>query len=65
MDLRNYSGYLGKIHDTIRGQVTEMKGVGRRITQFLDDLRKIRSYWELKEESEYRKRWKQQLINGT
>ena len=32
--------------------MTEVKGVGRR-TQFLDDLRNRRRYWELKEEAEY------------
>ena len=30
-----------------------MKGVGRRRTQPLDDLRKRRRYWELKEDAEY------------
>ena len=34
-----------------------MKGVGRRRTQLLDDLRNRRRYWELKEEAE-------DLING-
>jgi len=28
-----------------------VKGVGRRGTQLLDDLRNRRRYWELKEES--------------
>ena len=32
-----------------------MKGVGRRRTQLLDDLRKRRRYWELKEEAEDQK----------
>ena len=40
------------------GQMTEVKGVGRRRTQLLDDLRNRRRYWELKKEAEYRKRWK-------
>ena len=31
------------LHDVIEGQMTEVKGVGRRITQLLDDLRN-RSY---------------------
>ena len=35
----------------IEGQMTEVKGVGRR-TQLLDDLRNRRRYWELKEETE-------------
>jgi hypothetical protein len=30
----------------------EVKGVGRRRTQLLDDLRNRRRYWELKEEVE-------------
>ena len=41
-------------YDAIGGQMTEVKGVGRRRTQLLDDLRK-RRYWELKEEAEDRK----------
>jgi len=32
-----------------------VKGVGRRRTQLLDDLRNRRRYWELKEEAEDRK----------
>ena len=36
------------LHDTIEGQMTEVKGVGRR-TELLDDLRNRRRYWELKE----------------
>ena len=42
--------------------MTEVKGVGRR-TQLLDDLRKRRIYWELKEEAEDQKRWKRQFVN--
>jgi hypothetical protein len=42
----------------IEGQMTEVKGVGRRRTQLLDDLRNRRKYWELKEEVEEQKRWK-------
>jgi hypothetical protein len=41
--------------------MTEVKGVAR--TQFLDDLRNRRRYWELKEEAEHPKRWKRQFIN--
>jgi hypothetical protein len=37
--------------------MTEVKRVGRR-TQFIDDLRNKRRYWELKEEAEDRNRWK-------
>ena len=47
----------------IEGQMTEVKGVGRRRTQLLDDLRNRRRYWELKEEAEDLKRWKRQFIN--
>ena len=36
----------------------EMKGIGRRITQLLDNLKNRRRYWELKEEAEDRNRWK-------
>ena len=43
------------LHDAIEGQMTEVKGVGRRRTQLLDDLRNRRRYWELKEEAEDRK----------
>ena len=54
------------LHDAIEGQVTEVKGVGRRTTiQLLDDLRNRRRYWELKEEVEDRNRRKRQFINGT
>ena len=35
--------------------MTEVKGVGRRRTQLLDDLRNRRRYWELKEEAEIEK----------
>jgi hypothetical protein len=42
-----------------------VKGVGRRRTQLLDDLRNRRRYWELKEEAEDQNRWKQQFINRT
>ena len=45
------------LHDDIEGQMTEVKRVGRRRTQLLDDLRN-RRYWELKEEAEDRKRWR-------
>ena len=53
------------LHDAIEGQMTEVKGVGRRRTQFLDDLRNRRRYWERKEEAEDRNRWKRQFINQT
>ena len=43
------------LHDAIEGQMTGVKGVGRRRTQLLDDLRN-RRYWELKEEAEDRKK---------
>ena len=43
------------LQDAIEGQMTEVKGVGRRRTQLLDDLSNRRRYWELKEEAEDRK----------
>ena len=43
----------------------EMKGVGRRRTELLDDLGNRRRYWELKEEAEDRNRWRRQFINRT
>ena len=46
------------LHDAIEGQMTEVKGVGRRRTQLLDDLRNRSRYWELKEEAEDQKSWK-------
>ena len=42
------------LHDVIKGEMTEVKGVGRR-TQLLDELRN-RRYWELKEEAEDQKK---------
>ena len=44
------------LHDAIEGKITEVKGVGRRRTRLLDDLRNIKRYWELKEEAEDWKR---------
>ena len=44
--------------------MTEVKKVGRRRAQLLEDLRK-RRYWELKEEAEDRKRWRRQFIDET
>ena len=40
------------LHDAIEGQMTEVKEVGRRRTQLLDDLRNRRRYWELKKEAD-------------
>ena len=51
------------LHDATEGETMEVKGVGRRRSQLLDDLRNRRRYWELKEEAEDRKRWNQQFIN--
>ena len=63
----NWSGNILRtnclLHHAIEGQITQVKGVGRRRTQLLDDLRNRRRYWELKEEAEDRKRWKRQCIN--
>ena len=42
------------LRDAIEGQMTEIKGVGRRRTLLLDGLRNRRGYWELKEEAEDR-----------
>ena len=53
------------LHDAIEEQMTEVKGVGRRRTQLLHDLRNKRRYWGLKEEAEDRNRWKGQFINRT
>ena len=70
--LRRKANWIGHIlrkncllHDAIEGQMTELKGVGRRRTQLLDDLRKRRRYWELKEEAEDRKGWRRQFIIRT
>ena len=53
------------LHDAIERQMTELKGIGRRRIRLLDDLRNKRIYWELKEEAEDRKTWKQQYTNLT
>ena len=70
--LRRKANWIGHIlrrncllHHASEGQVTEMKRVGRRITQLLDYLRNTKIYWELKEEAEDRNRWKRQFINRT
>ena len=70
--LRRKDNWIGHIlrrnwllHDAIDGQITEVKVVGRRRTQLLDDFRNRRRYWELKEEAEDRKRWRRQFINRT
>ena len=62
--LRRKANWIGHIlrrncllHDAIEGQMMEVKGVGRRRTQLLDDLRNRRRYRELKEEAEDRKGW--------
>ena len=52
----NWIGHILRIncllHDTIERQKTEVKGLGRRRTQLLVDLRNRRRYWGLKEEAE-------------
>ena len=63
----NYVGHILRrtflLHDAIEGQMTELKGVGRRRTQLLDNLIN-RRYWELKKEAKNRKkRWKRYFIN--
>jgi hypothetical protein len=52
------SNWIGRIlrrncllHDAIEEKMTEVKEVGRRRTQHLDDLKKRRIYWELTEET--------------
>ena len=56
----NWNGHILRrncfLHDAIEEQMTEVKGVGRRRTQLLDDLRNRRRCWEIKEEAEDRKR---------
>ena len=42
------------LHDDIEGQMTEIKVVGRRRTQFFGGLRNRRRRWELEEEAEKR-----------
>ena len=61
--LRRKANWIGHIlrrncplHNVIEGQMTEVKGVGRRRTQLLDDLGNRIRYWELKEEAEDRKK---------
>jgi len=53
------------LHEGIEGQMTEIKVVGRRRTQLLEDMRNRRRYWELKEEAEDQNRWKRQFVNRT
>ena len=53
------------LHEAIEGNMMKVKGLGRRITQLLDDLRNRRRYWELKEEADNRKKRKRQFINRT
>ena len=41
------------LHNVIEGQMTKVKGVGKRKRiPLLDDLRNKRRYWELKEEAD-------------
>ena len=46
----NWFGHIVRrnclLHDVIEGQMTEVKGVGRRRTKLLDDLRNRQRYWE-------------------
>jgi hypothetical protein len=37
--------------------MTEVKGVGRRRTELLDEFRNRRRYWKLKEKAKNRRRW--------
>ena len=56
----NWIVYILRINylllDASEGQTTDVKGVGWRKTQFLDDLRSRTRYRELKEEAEDRTR---------
>ena len=61
--LRRKANWIGHIlrrncllHDSIEGQMTEVKGIGKRRIQLLDDLRT--RYRELKEEDEDGNIWK-------
>jgi hypothetical protein len=40
-----------RVNLATEGQMMEMKGVARRKTQLLDDLRNRRRYWELNEDA--------------
>ena len=65
----NWVGHILRIiyllHYDIERQMTKVKRVGRRRRQLIDELRNRRKYWELKEETEDRKRLKQQFIKRT
>ena len=50
-------------HDVIEGQTTEVKEVGRKIMQFLNDLTNRRRYWEQKEEADEKKSWKKTVYH--
>ena len=45
--------------------MTKLKGVGKRGSRILDDLRNRRRYWELKNEDEDRKRWQLKFMTST
>ena len=45
----------------IKGQLTEVKGIGKRM-QLLDDFKNQKRYFELNEEAEDKKMWKLELI---
>ena len=54
----NWTGHILRrnclLHDVTEGQMTEVKGVGRRRRRRIkpsDDLRNRRRYWELNEEA--------------
>ena len=70
--LRRKANYIGHIlrrncllYDPIKGQTTEVKGIGIRRTQLPDYLRNRRGYWELKEAIEDQNSWKLQFISQT
>ena len=51
--LNQFNKFL--LHDTIEGQMTKMKGVGKRRTTYLYDSRNIKRYWRFNEEAEGKK----------
>ena len=50
------------LHDATQEQMAEVKGIGRRKTQLLDDLGSIRRSWEPKKKYEDRTSSKRQFI---
>ena len=59
----NWIGPYSEKNYAIEGQMTELKGVGRRTRSLI--MRNRRKYSELKEEAEDRKSWRRLFINPT